>query len=89
MGKLTEEPDTKTLPELYIQDFDEEQVWTGIQLQNAEKLQKWRSKFASLNLEGCNLLLGSRKKKSRTEKEIVEDDELEDQELSGENKIYK
>ncbi len=49
VGKITEDASTgdkvnnnSTLPELIIQGFDEEQVWTGIQLQNKNKLEKWR-----------------------------------------------
>ena len=56
VGKITEDASTgdkvnnnSTLPELIIQGFDEEQVWTGIQLQNKNKLEKWRWIFCIQN----------------------------------------
>jgi len=66
VGKITEDASTgdkvnnnSTLPELIIQGFDEEQVWTGIQLQNKNKLEKWRRRIEKTDLgEECNLFLG-------------------------------
>ena len=47
VGKMTELYDQvggegSTLSELVIDEFDEEQVWAGIELQNQSSLSKWR-----------------------------------------------
>ena len=45
----TAEASLKTLPELIIEDFDEEQVWAGIELQNKFALENCRTKLDRLN----------------------------------------
>ena len=45
----TVEASLKTLPELIIEDFDEEQVWAGIELQNKFALENCRTKLDRLN----------------------------------------
>ena len=45
----TAEASLKTLPELIIEDFDEEQVWAGIELQNKFVLENCRTKLDRLN----------------------------------------
>ena len=45
----TVEASLKTLPELIIEDFDEEQVWAGIELQNKFVLENCRTKLDRLN----------------------------------------
>lgn len=60
IGKVTEEGDNKTLPELLIENYDEEQVWAGLQLQNTNRLAEWNKKLARLDLSGSYLLVGSK-----------------------------
>ena len=49
--KLTEgEACPKTLPELIIEEFDCEQVWAGVELQNQQRLGRLETKFAAIDL---------------------------------------
>jgi len=79
VGKITEESsqqEADTLPELIIQGFDEEQVWAGIQLQNQDKIEKWRQRIGKTKLkEDCNLFLGD-------EKKLIFDDEIPVEEMA-------
>ena len=60
--KLAErEPCSQTLPELIIEDFDCEQVWAGVELQNQQRLGRLETRFAAIDLAKlteCTLLLG-------------------------------
>jgi len=54
-----------TMPELIIDNFDSEQVWAGIQLQNNIKVDKFSTKFSLINLNELSkhsLLLGKPKR---------------------------
>jgi len=66
VGKLIEtECSKRTMPELVIDNFDSEQVWAGIQLQNNVKIEKFETKFSLINLNDLSkysLLLGKPKK---------------------------
>lgn len=79
-----------TMPELIIDNFDCEQVWAGVQMQNLQKFDKFETKFMLVNpieLSQFNLLLGKPKKK-----EVVEEEEVEDEEeivLEGEDELQK
>ena len=58
---IEQEPSRATLPELIIEDFDPEQVWAGVEIQNQQKFSKLQSKFSSLNLsdiQSQSLLFG-------------------------------
>ena len=76
-------PSKLTLPELIIEDFDPEQIWAGIEIQNQEKYAKLESKFSSLQLEDLSsypLLVGKPKKQKQTKQLIEEiEDELSDE----------
>jgi len=66
-----------TMPELIIDNFDSEQVWAGVQMQNQQKFDKFETKFLLVNpteLSQFSLLLGKPKKKEETEEETFEDD---------------
>jgi len=66
-----------TMPELIIDNFDSEQVWAGVQMQNQQKFDKFETKFLLVNpaeLSQFSLLLGKPKKKEEIEEEIVDDD---------------
>lgn len=57
--------DRDTLSELVIEDFDQEQVWAGIELQNKAKLDNLLSKINALSRnENFNLLLGFNRKRT-------------------------
>jgi len=54
-----------TMPELIIENFDSEQVWAGVEMQNQQKLGKLETKFILVNpmeLTKFSLLLGKSKK---------------------------
>ena len=84
--KLIElEPSKATLPELIIEDFDPEQVWAGVEMQNQQKFSKLQSKFSSLNLgdvQSQSLLFGkpSVSALNRTEDTLEDQDEEEEEE---------
>ena len=84
--KLIElEPSKATLPELIIEDFDPEQVWAGVEMQNQQKFSKLQSKFSSLNLgdvRSQSLLFGkpSVLAPNRTEDTLEDQDEEEEEE---------
>lgn len=66
-----------TMPELIIDNFDSEQVWAGVQMQNQQKFDKFETKFLLVHpaeLSQFSLLLGKPKKKEEIEEEIVDDD---------------
>lgn len=66
-----------TMPELIIDNFDSEQVWAGVQMQNQQKFDKFETKFMLVNpteLSQFSLLLGKPKKKDEVQEEIFEDD---------------
>jgi len=66
-----------TMPELIIDNFDSEQVWAGVQMQNQQKFDKFETKFLLVNpteLSQFSLLLGKPKKKEETEEETFEED---------------
>ena len=91
--KLIElEPSKATLPELIIQDFDPEQVWVGVEIQNQQKFSKLQSKFSTLNLsdiQSHSLLYGKPTVTSdrdvMTQHEDQEEEEEEDQLSDQEN----
>ena len=83
VGKLSEDSDAKTLPELLINNFDEEQVWAGLQLQNSERISEWKRKLSRLNLEDSNILLASKWDSSQPPEAEDEDDQPQEDELSG------
>ena len=91
--KLIElEPSKATLPELIIQDFDPEQVWAGVEIQNQQKFSKLQSKFSSLNLsdiQSHSLLYGkpsvTSDREVMTQHEDQEEEEEEDQLSDQEN----
>jgi len=90
VGKLSEDSDAKTLPELLINNFDEEQVWAGLQLQNSERISEWKRKLSRLNLEDSNILLASNQAKqdsgqppeAEDQDDQPQEDELSEVELS-------
>jgi len=66
-----------TMPELIIDNFDSEQVWAGVQMQNQQKFDKFETKFLLVNpteLSQFSLLLGKPKKKEEAEEETFEED---------------
>ena len=90
VSKLVEVESSKlTMPELIIDNFDCEQVWAGVQMQNQQKVDKFETKFMLVNpteLSKFSLLLGKPKKdvpvleeESEHEEEegLDNDDELE------------
>merc|ERR1719266_3256481 len=84
--KLIElEPSKATLPELIIEDFDPEQVWAGVEIQNQQKFSKLQSKFSSLKLgdiQNQSLLFGkpSVSAPNRTEQTLDDQEEMEEEE---------
>merc|ERR1719369_1810966 len=66
VNKLIEVESNKlTLPELIIENFDSEQVWAGIEIQNKQKYDRLDTKFMLTNsseLSQFSLLLGKPKK---------------------------
>ena len=68
---------TNTLPELIIEDFDEEQVWAGVELQNKVVIDDCQAKIAQL-------LSGKMAKKPEISREndssFMEQDEESDEE---------
>ena len=60
--KLAEsKPSKLTLPELIIEDFNPEQVWAGVELQNQDKFTKLESQFNSFHIKDLSqqpLLIG-------------------------------
>eukprot|EP00092_Neocalanus_flemingeri_P031592 GFUD01034310.1.p1 GENE.GFUD01034310.1~~GFUD01034310.1.p1 ORF type:complete len:666 (+),score=304.77 GFUD01034310.1:38-2035(+) len=77
--KLIEVESSKlTMPELIIDNFDCEQVWAGVQMQNQQKFDKFETKFMLVNpaeLSNFSLLLGKPKRKeAKEEEEAFEDD---------------
>jgi len=85
ISKLVETSSSKsTLPELIIENFDPEQVWAGVELQNKDKLASLESKFSSIKineLSSCPLLVG---KPSKKKAEEIPQDYSEDEDLGEE-----
>ena len=85
--KLIElEPSRATLPELIIQDFDPEQVWAGVELQNQQKLAKLQSKLSSLNLsdiQNHSLLHGKPSLPSARDNDVIDQYEEEEEDVEG------
>ena len=81
ISKLVESTSSKsTLPELIIKNFDPEQVWAGVELQNREKLSIFESRLSSIKINELSshpLLIG-RLTKMKTE-EINEDHPSEEE----------
>jgi len=89
VGKITEstgKETTNTLPELIINKFDQEQVWAGIELQNQNKLEKWKRKVNKIDVDkNCSLYIKMDSKKVKMTKAIVDQqvaDGLDDKEES-------
>ena len=86
--KLLELKSSKlTLPELIIDNFDSEQVWAGVELQNQEIFSKLESKLNSLSVNDFSeqsLLIGKPKVKKNREVDSkvpdVEDDVIDSEE---------
>jgi len=80
VSKLVEVESSKlTMPELIIDNFDCEQVWAGVQMQNQQKVNKFETKFMLVNpteLSKYSLLLGKPKKDVPVAEEESEDDEM-------------
>jgi len=80
VSKLVEVESSKlTMPELIIDNFDCEQVWAGVQMQNQQKVDKFETKFMLVNpteLSKYSLLLGKPKKDLPVAEEESEDDEM-------------
>jgi len=80
VSKLVEVESSKlTMPELIIDNFDCEQVWAGVQMQNQQKVNKFETKFMLVNpteLSKYSLLLGKPKKDVPVVEEESEDDEM-------------
>ena len=81
VGKITEsagKETTNTLPELIINKFDQEQVWAGIELQNQNKLEKWKRKVNKIEVDkDCSLYIKIDSKEVKKTKAIV------DQQVAG------
>jgi len=79
VSKLVEVESSKlTMPELIIDNFDCEQVWAGVQMQNQQKVDKFETKFMLVNpseLSKYSLLLGKPKKDLPVAEEESEDDD--------------
>ena len=80
ISKLVETSSSRsTLPELIIENFDPEQVWAGVELQNKDKLASLESKFSSIKINELSsypLLVGKQIKKKPDEiPEDYSDDE--------------
>ena len=72
-------PAKNTLPELIIENFDAEQVWAGVELQNAEKLHRLEAKLEKLRIADVKkfpLMLGKPSKTPTLEVNPVEEEEL-------------
>merc|ERR1719228_2680749 len=80
VSELVEVESSKlTMPELIIDNFDCEQVWAGVQMQNQQKVNKFETKFMLVNpteLSKYSLLLGKPKKDVPVVEEESEDDEM-------------
>jgi len=80
VSKLVEVESSKlTMPELIIDNFDCEQVWAGVQMQNQQKVDKFETKFMLViptELSKYSLLLGKPKKDLPVAEEESEDDEM-------------
>jgi len=85
ISKLVETSSSKsTLPELIIENFDPEQVWAGVELQNKDKLTSLESKFSSIKINELSshpLLVGKQPNKKAEEipQDCSEDEELGDE----------
>jgi len=90
VAKLVEvEANKHTMPELIIDNFDCEQVWAGVQMQNQHKFEKFETKFMLVNpteLSQFSLLVGKPSKNVANveegfedENEILEDDTMLDE----------
>jgi len=77
-----------TLPELIIDNFDSEQVWAGIELQNKHKINEFESKFSSVSVSDLtkfSLLLGKDKPKPSDAKLAVTDEVDPEEDALSEN----
>jgi len=85
VGKITEgggKDDTNTLPELIINQFDEEQVWAGIELHNQNKLEKWKRKINKADFdENSSIYLKVEKNEDEKMEALVEDEYEPDEDL--------
>ena len=85
ISKLVETSSSKsTLPELIIENFDPEQVWAGVELQNKDKLASLESKFSSIKINELSsypLLVG---KQTNKKTEEIPEDYSEDEDLGEE-----
>ena len=85
ISKLVETSSSKsTLPELIIENFDPEQVWAGVELQNKDKLASLESKFSSIKINELSsypLLVG---KQTNKKPEEIPEDYSEDEDLGEE-----
>lgn len=85
VAKLVEvETNKHTMPELIIDNFDCEQVWAGVQMQNRHKFEKFETKFMLINpteLSQFSLLVGKPTKNVANVEEGFEDENenLEDE----------
>jgi len=90
VSKLIEtESISNTMPELVIDNFDCEQVWAGIQMQNVKKFEKLNTKFMLVNaqkLSACPLLPANEKGKKGSKKEL-KDFEVEEIESDFEEEV--
>jgi len=82
--KLVEVDNSKlTMPELIIEEFDCEQVWAGVQMQNQHKIDKLETKMMLVNskdLSQFSLLLGKPKKEKVVEEYEDEETVLDEDE---------
>jgi len=85
ISKLVETSSSKsTLPELIIENFDPEQVWAGVELQNNDKIASLEAKFSSIKINELSshpLLVGKQTKKKAEE---IPEDYSEDEDLGEE-----
>jgi len=91
VAKLVEvETNKHTMPELIIDNFDCEQVWAGVQMQNRHKFEKFETKFMLINpteLSQFSLLVGKPTKNVANVEEGFEDENenLEDETILDED----
>jgi len=85
LTKISEtEEDSNTLKELIVDNFDEEQIWAQVEMQNKAKFSAFQKAFGMLNIGKLNqspsLLLGlpnNKRKLSELENEPSEDQNLD------------
>ncbi len=67
---------TDSLPELVIEEFDEEQVWAGVDLHNRSVVSDLRAKVAALveRSDSADLLVGSVRRKKSSPREVTEEE---------------